>query len=98
MKRYHDEIGRIRREHRRHLRWAHGWPQEPVLCPCDQQAGRFRKRKALDCGHARCLLCHGNKLLGIATHKDRLADLRFTESLREVSSDLGLAGADRHGP
>ena len=90
MRRYHEELGLIRREHLLHLRLVHGWPKVPVFCRCDQQAGRFRKRRALGCGHARCFLCHGDKILGIATHKDRLAELR-AESLLEVSEGARLA-------
>jgi len=84
MKRYHEDLSRIRREHRLHLRWVHGWPQKPVNCNCDHQVGRFRKRKARGCGHARCFLCHGDKILGISTHQGRLADLRYAEALQEA--------------
>jgi hypothetical protein len=47
------------------------------------QAGRYRKRKALDCGKARCGLCSGHKVHGIPSHKDRMHQLRFADSLKD---------------
>jgi hypothetical protein len=57
MKRYHEELPRIRREHRLHLTWNHGWPTKPVDCICDLQAGRFRKNSALGCRSKYCRCC-----------------------------------------
>jgi hypothetical protein len=36
-----------------------------------RQLGRFRKRNGLDCGKARCFLCHGDKLLTSCTEGNR---------------------------
>ena len=41
-------------------------------CVCEFQVGRLRKQKALGCGKARCLLCHYDKILGIASVRDRV--------------------------
>ncbi|MEW6211279.1 MAG: hypothetical protein AB1631_23135 [Acidobacteriota bacterium] len=88
MKRYHQERERTRREHRFHLRWVHNWPERPVDCVCELQAGRFRKKKALDCGRSRCLVCHFDKVLGIPSHKDRIRRLRFKDSLDDCYASL----------
>jgi hypothetical protein len=74
---------RAKREHARHLSWVHDWPQQTVHCECEFQIGRFRKRKALDCGKARCLLCSYDKIFGIASHKDRIRTLRCNDSLAD---------------
>jgi hypothetical protein len=39
-----------------------------------------RKRHPLDCGHARCPICHPHKLAGHeSTRQERIADLRLKE-------------------
>src|SRR5262249_25465631 len=63
MRRWHEEIAIARGEDRRHLKWVHDWPSQPVDCVCDVQVGRFRKGRAIGCGRPRCYLCHGAKLL-----------------------------------
>ena len=88
MKRYHKERARIQSEHRFHLRRVHDLPKEPVDCECEQQAGRFRKKKALDCGKAACLLCHYEKIFGIASYQDRLRLLRAKDSVADYFEDL----------
>lgn len=52
-------------------------------------AGRYRKRRALDCGRARCGLCSGHKLYGEPSHKDRIRRLRAEDSLREYAEGGG---------
>ena len=88
MKRYHEEEGRTRREHRFHLRRMHGWPKTPIDCICELQAGRFRKVKALDCGNPDCLVCHYGKVFSIPTYKDRLQDLKYKDSLAEYVEEI----------
>lgn len=101
MKRYHEERARIRSEHRFHLRQVHHWPKESVNCECELQAGRFRKKKALDCGKAACLLCHYEKILGIASYQDRVRLLRAKDSVadyfEEVNDRNGASGLGRFG-
>jgi len=41
--------------------------------------GRFRKRHEHDCGHARCWLCHGEKL----AQRPRRQEIRATDAFRE---------------
>ncbi len=47
-------------------------------------AGRFRKRKPLDCGRAQCKLCHGEKLYNRPSVKDLRADEAFRFELQLV--------------
>lgn len=49
-------------------------------------AGRFRKRKPLDCGNARCGLCHGEKRWNRPTVKDLRADEAFRFELQQVEA------------
>lgn len=83
MKRYHQEMERTTRAHRFHLRRMHHWPDHQVNCDRELQRGRFRKRKPLDCGRARCLLCHFEKLFRIPSIKDRIQQMQLAESLRD---------------
>lgn len=56
-----------------------------VLCKCEFQAGRFRKGQRVGgCGRPRCFLCHGDKLLGVATVADRKADQREREGFADL--------------
>ena len=47
-------------------------------------AGRFRKRKPLDCGRAQCKLCHGEKLHNRPSVKDLRANEAFQFELQLV--------------
>jgi hypothetical protein len=80
MKRYHRELERTKRVHRLHLRGAHS-NVASINCICEFQIGRFRKRKAFGCDKSRCLLCHYEKIFGIASVKDRIRERRFLDSL-----------------
>jgi hypothetical protein len=97
MKRYHEERARIRSEHRFHLRYVHHWPKEPVDCECELQAGRFRKKKALDCGKTACLLCHYEKIFRLASHQDHLRLLKAKDSLADYLDELNEPAADTDG-
>jgi hypothetical protein len=77
MQRWHREQARTRREWRAHQRFVHG--DLPTGCRCDEEAGRFRKMRALDCGRPRCQVCHFEKVHGIRSHRQRVADLDFRE-------------------
>lgn len=48
------------------------------------QPGRFRKRKPLDCGRARCGLCHSEKLHHRPSHADKRAAEAAAHDLREA--------------
>lgn len=86
MKRYQEDLPRILRKHRMHLRRNHNWPVEPVTCICDLQAGRFRKSHPLSCNNAHCFVCHSEKLMGIPTKQDRIRSDRIDEQLAELQS------------
>jgi hypothetical protein len=83
MKRYHQELERTRRVHRRHLRGLHNWPVSVLHCVCEFQIGRFRKRKAFGCGRSRCLLCHFEKIFGISSVKTRIGEQRYLDSIND---------------
>jgi hypothetical protein len=87
MKRYHQELDRAKRVHRQHLQGLHNWPIAPVHCVCEFQVGRFRKQKAFGCRKSRCLLCHFEKIFGVASVKDRIRDQRYRDSLNDSFSD-----------
>jgi hypothetical protein len=87
VKRYHQELDRTKRTHRRHVRQLHQWPERQLDCVCEFQVGRFRKKKALGCGKPRCLLCHYSKILGIDSIQDRVRHQRFIESMREYLAE-----------
>ena len=88
MKRYHQDRARILSEHRFHLRFVHHWPKKPIDCECELQAGRFRKKKALDCGKARCLVCHYEKIFGIVSYQDRVRLRKATDSVTDYFEGL----------
>lgn len=65
MKRADEERDRTKREWRKHLeshlRGINPGKGLTVQCECDKQPGRFRKRKAHDCGRPQCQVCHPHK-------------------------------------
>lgn len=73
--------------HQLHLRKLHNWPVETVLCDCEFQVGRFRKRDSFDCGRTRCLLCHFGKVMYIPSVKDRIASERARSSIEDYLAD-----------
>lgn len=81
MKRYHQDWPRIRRAHRLYLRQEHGWPYRPVNCPCDLQAGRFRKKHPLGCPRVGCW-CKDYK------REPSTRDLRLQALVREALDEL----------
>ena len=87
MKRYHQELERTKRVQRRHLRGLHDWPAAPIDCVCEFQVSRFRKQRAFGCRKSRCLLCHFEKVFGIASVKDRVREQRCRDSLNDYFSE-----------
>lgn len=96
MKRWHEESPRTYREWRKHylshvdsnIRRAR-ISQDPynVDCVCDQQKGRFRKKKAFDCGITQCFICHAIKFpKREVTYQELCADLRLKEGIEEIGS------------
>lgn len=47
--------------------------------------GRFRKRHPLDCGRARCHLCHGEKLMDRLTPAQIRANEAFAQSVKDIA-------------
>ena len=78
MRRAANERARTRREWRKHNEANHmDWSGNPArpehICICDQQPNRFRKTSFGDCGKARCMACHMDKLLDTPTKAELLA-------------------------
>lgn len=48
------------------------------------ERGRFRKRKPLDCGRARCGCCHAEKVYRRRSVHQRRADRAFRNAVREL--------------
>jgi hypothetical protein len=87
MRRWHRERHIARRHQRDHEHLIGGDSEQPFSR--DQQLGRFRKRNALDCGRARCFLCHSDKLLNHRTREELLADLKMQEGIRALYGNDG---------
>ncbi len=88
MKRYHDPrdqriINRNFKERKRMLEIFSSHSQTPNKF--DTQRGRYRKHDAYDCGKPGCFLCHGEKILGIKSHKQKKADVAFKDQLKDAS-------------
>jgi hypothetical protein len=83
MRRAAIERARALRVWKDHNRIIHG-NEDDTGCICDKQPNRFRKgQKRGGCGKPRCYMCHGDKLLGIRTVKQRQADERFSSSVQD---------------
>jgi hypothetical protein len=83
MQRWHSEKHIARRHQRDRVDLA-GSDAGRQVRRAERQLGRFRKRHALDCGRARCFLCHGDKLLDRRTREQCLADLNMQEGIDEL--------------
>jgi hypothetical protein len=82
MQRWHRERHIARRHRRDRVRLMHSAFDQSL--DRHLQLGRFRKRDGLDCGRARCFLCHGDKLLALRTRDECLADLKMKEGMDEL--------------
>jgi hypothetical protein len=94
MKRWHEEFPRTLREWKKHYRfhvednvnWNGGRqvgrdPYE-IDCMCDEQKGRFRKKRAFGCGKSRCHICHGDKFPKREKSRQELsAEMKLSEGL-----------------
>ena len=93
MKRAAVERQRTVRVWRQHLSYIHG--NDPDLCVCELQPGRFRKHRISGCGRPRCYFCHADKLCKRPTFQQRRSDVSFHEWKREAR-DLILMFAGRY--
>ena len=83
MQRWHSEKHIARRHQRDRVDLA-GSDAGRQVRRGERQLGRFRKRRALDCGRSRCFLCHGDKLLDRRRREQCLADLKMQEGMNEL--------------
>ena len=87
MRRASIERARTLRVWKAHNRIVHDG-EEDTGCICDKQPNRFRKGQNVGgCNKPRCYMCHGDKLLGIPTVKDRIADIRACSSWLDYLDD-----------
>lgn len=87
MRRAAIERSRALRVWKAHNRLIHNG-EEDTGCVCDQQPNRFRKgQKQGGCGQPRCYICHGPKLLGEPTVKDRIERERAYSSWLDYLDD-----------
>jgi len=75
LKRYAEDAPILQRRAKEHVRW---FGTRAVL-----EKGRYRKRHPLDCGRARCQLCHGEKIHRRASIKERRAAEALKAELAE---------------
>jgi hypothetical protein len=75
LKRYAEDSALIERR-------AKFWRARGLAGNQSVEPGRFRKRHPLDCGRARCGLCHSEKLYGRRSPADKRADERAAYELR----------------
>jgi hypothetical protein len=60
-----------------------------IDCDCDVQRGRFRKKRAFDCGKTRCRLCHADKYpRRQKARQEVLAELKLQEGVAEERPGL----------
>lgn len=95
MKRWHQDYAKTFKEWKKH-RKDHvennknsmkfvGYDPYVVDCACDDQVGRFRKKKSFDCGNPRCQICHSDKFpKREPTEQEQLSKLNFKEQLKDL--------------
>jgi hypothetical protein len=74
MRRYHQEIALMDQQRRVAVKFKHG----------KLERSRFRKRKALDCGHTQCCGCHYDKVFDITAPATQRSDDTFRQQLAEL--------------
>jgi hypothetical protein len=95
MKRWHQDYSRTHREWKKHYvshvesntydNRVMGRDPYKVDCVCDQQKGRFRKKKHLDCGVTQCFLCHSDKYpKRKKTRQELFSEIKFKEEKLEL--------------
>lgn len=95
MKRWHEEYARTYREWKKHylghvehninFTQAPGSGPYEIDCACDQQKGRFRKKRPLGCSKARCQLCKAHKFpKREPTRHERLSEYMLNEEIQEL--------------
>lgn len=95
MKRWHNDKTHTQREWKKYYKhrvesnkWMSKVGKSPYegLCSRDIQVGRYRKRKAFDCGNPQCYICHSDKFpKRDDTHQEVTNKLTFKEQLKEFN-------------
>lgn len=74
MRRFHQELALMERQRR----------IASTIHKLDRSGARYRKRKALDCGHTWCAGCHHDKVFDITTPRMQRANDSFRQQLLEL--------------
>jgi hypothetical protein len=84
MKRWHEEVSKYRQQWRKLTHRSD--PAIGRVEECGSELGRYRKKHALDCGKARCGVCHYHKFYEKSDrHEFEVrSDDSFREQLREL--------------
>jgi hypothetical protein len=97
MRRWHEDYPKTHREWREHylshvrqnISYSRAPGRDPfeIDCICDEQPGRFRKRRAWGCGKTRCLLCHSEKYPKRQTSRDeRRSEIKLREGIEDLAA------------
>ncbi len=77
MKRWHQDYYKSHREMRKLHNYVEGSWRE--------QIGRFRKKKAFDCGNTQCGICHQDKFpKRQLTEQEVISKLDFKDQLKDI--------------
>jgi hypothetical protein len=49
----------------------------------EDQPGRYAKRHPYDCGNPECLVCHGEKVLGMEKLEDKVIEDSYKDQVRD---------------
>jgi hypothetical protein len=89
MRRYHLEQNVIESQ------WKLHWDGHVLMgvfdCPCDQERGRFRKRRAFGHRH-KCFICHSAKYYKHPRRRQIIADYAFHEGVDEMCDGSAWQG------
>jgi hypothetical protein len=96
MRRWHNDYPRTLREWKKHY-LDHvasnvdsggdvGRDPFAIDCVCDAQKGRFRKKRAFDCGGSRCHICHADKYpIRKKSRRELIAELELREGFNDAA-------------
>jgi hypothetical protein len=94
MRRWHEELplmlARWRAEQRRHRNPTFGFLDD--RCHCLRGPGTLRKRRPLDCGRARCGVCHWSKLYGYRPWREGTRRGRRDRRLEVLRHETAASG------
>ncbi len=83
MKRWHEDKARLERQRRLYREHVPEHPDHETEWV--DEIGRYRKKKAMDCGKTHCFICHSDKFPRRCKHEHEImSDLSFREQLKDM--------------